>query len=165
VPGVRQLSYAIVYVSDLEASVAFYRDLIGLRLKFIDAGFAEFDTGEARFALYEKRRAGWLTGEVVSPGPAAEVAFLVDDLEEEMRRLTELGATVLSGPADRPWGHRTLHVADPDGFVVEFAQSPIHKEDHSQRGAWSPAPVVTSSPARPGQTCRAASRVHGPVIG
>ena len=24
--------------------------------------------------------------------------------------------------ADRPWGHRTLHVADPDGFVVEFAQ-------------------------------------------
>jgi lactoylglutathione lyase len=28
----------------------------------------------------------------------------------------------LAPPTDRPWGHRTLHVADPDGFVVEFAQ-------------------------------------------
>jgi lactoylglutathione lyase len=122
VPDVRHLGYVIVYVTDLESSVAFYQDVIGLRLKFIDAGFAEFDTGEARFALYEQRRAGWLTGEDVSPGPAAEVAFLVDDLDEEARRLIELGVTVLSGPADRPWGHRTLHVADPDGFVVEFAQ-------------------------------------------
>ena len=31
-------------------------------------------------------------------------------------------ARVLSGPVDRPWGHRTVHVADPDGFVVEFAE-------------------------------------------
>ncbi len=112
----------IVYVSDLEASVAFYRDVIGLRLKFVDAGFAEFDTGGVRFAVYEKRRAAWLTDQQVSPGPAAELAFVVDDLDAETRRLVGLGATLLSGPADRPWGHRTLHVADPDGFVVEFAQ-------------------------------------------
>ena len=24
-------------------------------------------------------------------------------------------------PLDRPWGHRTVHVEDPDGFVVELA--------------------------------------------
>jgi len=23
---------------------------------------------------------------------------------------------------DRPWGHRTVHVEDPDGFVVELAE-------------------------------------------
>jgi lactoylglutathione lyase len=119
---VRHLGYVIVYVSNLEASVAFYRDVIGLGLKFIDAGFAEFDSGEARVGLYERRRAAWLTGEEVSPGPAAEVAFLVDDLDEEARRLRRLGVTALSGPADRPWGHRTLHLADPDGFIVELAQ-------------------------------------------
>jgi lactoylglutathione lyase len=47
---------------------------------------------------------------------------MVDDVHAEARRLRELGATILSGPADRPWGHRTLHVADPDGFIVELAQ-------------------------------------------
>jgi lactoylglutathione lyase len=29
---------------------------------------------------------------------------------------------LLAEPTDRPWGHRTLHIADPDGFIVEFAQ-------------------------------------------
>lgn len=118
----RRLGYVIIYAADLDASIAFYREVIGLRLKFTDAGFAEFDTGETRFALYERRRAAWLTGENVSPGPAAEVAFVVDDVDAEARRLAEHGVTVLSGPTDRPWGHRTLHIADPDGFVVEFAQ-------------------------------------------
>jgi lactoylglutathione lyase len=64
------LGYVIVSASDLQVSVAFYRDVIGLRLKFIEAGFAEFDTGKARFALYDKRRATWLTGQPASPGPA-----------------------------------------------------------------------------------------------
>jgi lactoylglutathione lyase len=73
-------------------------------------------------AVYEARRAAWLTGRAVAPGPAAEIVFLVDDVDAETRRLAALDVTVLSGPADRPWGHRTVHVADPDGFVVELAQ-------------------------------------------
>jgi lactoylglutathione lyase len=27
-------------------------------------------------------------------------------------------------PTDRPWGERTLHLADPDGNVVELTQRP-----------------------------------------
>lgn len=56
------------------------------------------------------------------PGPAAEIVLVVDDVDAQARRLADEGITVLSGPADRPWGHRTVHVADPDGFVVEPAQ-------------------------------------------
>ena len=40
----------------------------------------------------------------------------------EAARLRAAGATVLSGPVDRAWGHRTLHLEDPDGFVVELAE-------------------------------------------
>lgn len=120
---VHRLGYLILYVSDLPASVAFYRDVVGLQHKFTDAGYAEFATGEARFALYERRRAAWLTGEDPVHGPAGEVVFVVDDVDSQAIRLTSLGLDVLSGPVDRPWGHRTLHIADPDGFVVEFAQS------------------------------------------
>jgi lactoylglutathione lyase len=119
---VRRVGYVILYVSDLAASIAFYRDVVGLPFKFEDAGYAEFATEGTRFALYERRRAEWLTGREVSPGPAAEVVFLVDDVDAHARRLATLGVPILTGPADRPWGHRTLHVADPDAFVVEFAQ-------------------------------------------
>jgi lactoylglutathione lyase len=117
-----RIGYVILYVSDLDASIAFYRDVIGLPYKFTDAGYAEFGTEGTRFALYERRRAEWLTGRTVTPGPAAEIVLLVEDVDGHATRLAALGSTILSGPADRPWGHRTVHLADPDGFVVELAE-------------------------------------------
>jgi lactoylglutathione lyase len=119
---VPRLGHVIVYVSDLAASVAFYRDVAGLEHRFTDAGYAEFGTGATRFALYERRRAEWLTGQAVRPGPAAEIVLVVEDVDAVAAALRARGVALLGGPVDRPWGHRTVHVADPDGFVVEFAQ-------------------------------------------
>jgi len=117
-----EIGYVILYVEDLDASVEFYREVVGLAYKFTDAGYAEFSAGGVRFALYERRRAEWLTGRAVAPGAGGEVVVMVADADACGARLTAAGVPVLSGPADRPWGHRTVHVADPDGFVVEFAQ-------------------------------------------
>jgi len=41
--------YVILYVRDLDASAAFYQDVVGLPLKFRNAGYAELATGETRF--------------------------------------------------------------------------------------------------------------------
>ncbi len=120
--AVDRIGYIILYVADLGASIGFYRDVLGLPYRFTDAGYAEFDTAGTRFALYERHRAEWLTGQPVTPGPAAEIVLVVDDVDAHARRLASQGVLVLSGPADRPWGHRTVHIADPDGFVVELAQ-------------------------------------------
>lgn len=120
--GTRDVGYVILFVADLVRSVAFYRDVVGFPLKFVDAGYAEFGTTAVSFALYESRRAEWLIGSPVRPGPAAEIVLVVDDVDAERERLAAAGVPLLTEPTDRPWGHRTLHVADPDGFVVEFAQ-------------------------------------------
>jgi lactoylglutathione lyase len=116
------LGHVILYVSDLSTSVEFYRDVAGLEHRFTDAGYAEFGTGATRFALYERRRAEWLTGHAVTPGPAGEVVLIVQDVDAVAVALRGRGVALLAEPADRPWGHRTLHIADPDGFIVEFAQ-------------------------------------------
>src|SRR6266545_2692945 len=103
--AVESLSYVILYVRDLEASAAFYRDVVGLLIKLRDAGYAEFVTGQTRFGLLERTRASALIRrEPAQGGPAGEVLFLVDDIDAEAERL------------------RTLHLLDPDGFVVELAQ-------------------------------------------
>ena len=117
-----QLGHVILYVSDLAVSVAFYSDVAGLDHCFTDAGYAEFGTGATRFAIYERRRAEWLTGHPVRPGPAGEIVLIVEDVNAVAAGLRARGIPLLAEPADRPWGHRTVHVADPDGFVVEFAQ-------------------------------------------
>ena len=40
----------------------------------------------------------------------------------DLDRVTELGGTVLSPPADMPWGQRVVHLRDPDGNAVDLTQ-------------------------------------------
>jgi lactoylglutathione lyase len=121
--AVASIGYLILYVRDVDVSAAFYRDVVGLPLKLRDAGYAEVVTGGRRFGLLERTRASDLIHrEPTEGGPAGEVLFLVDDVDAEAERLRALGVELLSGPVDRRWGHRTLHLLDPDGFVVELAQ-------------------------------------------
>ena len=119
----RSVDYVILYVGDLDASISFYRDVIGLPVKFSEHGYAEFASGGTRFGLYERAKLRELIGREPdgSGGPGGEIVFLVEDVDRWAEDLAERGVSVLSGPVDRPWGHRTLHVADPDGWVVELA--------------------------------------------
>jgi lactoylglutathione lyase len=61
------------------------------------------------------------------------VVFLVGDVDAEAERLRAAGATILKGPVDRAWGHRTLHLADPDGFVVELAEEIPRQSSQGRR--------------------------------
>ena len=121
-----RLGYAIVYVSDLERSIAFYRDVVGLPFRFANESYAEFETEGAKFALYARSHLPELIGREVpagdAPWPQGEVAFLVKDVGAEHRRLRSAGAILLTPPTERPWGERTIHLLDPDGFVVELTQ-------------------------------------------
>ena len=47
-----RLGYAIHFVADMDRAVAFYRDTLGLALKFSSPGWSEFSTGETTLALH-----------------------------------------------------------------------------------------------------------------
>jgi lactoylglutathione lyase len=119
-----QVGYVILFVGDLERSVVFYRDVLGVPFKLWGDGYVEFATRGARFGLYDRNRLDELTGQGAEAPrrPGGEVVFLVEDVDAEAERLRAAGVSVLRGPVDRVWGHRTLHVEDPDGFVVELAE-------------------------------------------
>jgi lactoylglutathione lyase len=119
-----RLGYVILFVADLERSVAFYRDVLGLPFRLQGDGYVEFATQGAKFGLYDRNRLEELTGQGPEPPdrPGGEVVLLVEDVDAEAARLRAAGAAILSGPVDRAWGHRTVHVLDPDGFVVELAE-------------------------------------------
>lgn len=121
-----RLGYAILFVSDLERSIDFYRDVIGLPLRRRAEAYAEFETAGAKFALFPRSALPELIGREAPEGrvpwPQGEVAFICDDVDAEHARLAAAGIEILAPPTDRPWGERTLHVADPDGNVVELTR-------------------------------------------
>jgi lactoylglutathione lyase len=122
-----RLAYSILFAADLERSIGFYRDVIGLPFKFSNESYAEFATEGAKFALFARGHLPELIGREVPPDPApwpqGEVAFFVDDVDAEHERLVRSGVTILAPPRERPWGERTLHIADPDGYVVELTRA------------------------------------------
>lgn len=94
--------------ADIDAAVAFYRDAVGLPLKFQDGDrYAALDGGGATFALAS-------AGEDVTGGRTA-ASFRVPDVAAAVERLVAAGATVVrpaeEGPhevravLDDPWGN------------------------------------------------------------
>lgn len=48
------------------------------------------------------------------------IAFVVEDLEGELTRLTGEGVTITKPLRAEPWGERAFQVTDPNGVIVEL---------------------------------------------
>jgi lactoylglutathione lyase len=118
----RRMDYVIQYVESLSRSVTFYRDVIGLKVRIEGNGYVEFEMANTKFALFDRSMLPDLIGSEGGKPPCGEIGFLIEDVDTEAERLRRLGVEILSGPVDRPWRERTLHIADPDGNIIEFAQ-------------------------------------------
>ena len=122
-PGrMSRLDYVIWYVESLWRSTEFYRDMLGLAVRIDGDGYVEFALDNIKLALFERAKLPELIGQEHGTAPCGEIGFIVTDVDAEAARLQQAGADIRSGPTDRPWGERTLHIADPDGNIVEFAQ-------------------------------------------
>src|SRR5215208_3986787 len=148
------LGYAIFFAGDLERSISFYRDILGVPLRFSTDSYAEFQTDGAKFALYSRAHLPELIGREAPPGPVpwpqGEIAFLVEDPDAEHERLRRSGVTILAPPTDRPWGERTVHLSDPDGNIVELTR-PKRPSLACDRARRPPEPGPSSSGDSPEQ--------------
>ncbi len=85
---VKDIAFVAYAVRDVKASVAFYRDVVGLTVgKAFNESFVEFHAGSTAFAV-DAEPAGY------EPGSCSGVAFEVDDLEACRERLVAYGAKV-----------------------------------------------------------------------
>jgi MOSC domain-containing protein YiiM len=110
-----QVAYVNLYVTDLERSVRFFEETLGLTKQFADArfGYASFDVGPIRLGVAridpEDDDARKLVGRQTGVG------FGVADLASEHARLVARGVSFPMAPAKQPWGGFMGVFADPDG--------------------------------------------------
>jgi lactoylglutathione lyase len=148
--GVTGILHTGLTVSDLDRSIAFYRDLLGLEL--IDQWDSSrpylrtvvgYPDAELRIALLrppgpagaaghhiellEYRRPRGTRGDANTCNPGnGHVAFMVDDLEAIYTALKGRGVRFKSAPVDithgRNAGGRAVYFFDPDDITLEMIQ-------------------------------------------
>jgi lactoylglutathione lyase len=113
------IHYAIVYVSDMDAAVAFYRDVLGLTLRFQSPGWTELATDGATLALHAAR----------APAPqgaqqragTVRIGFDVDDLAAFHARMLAHGVACAQEPKLQ-FGAKLAEYVGPDGMVFSVGE-------------------------------------------
>lgn len=124
-----RLDVVILGVRDLATVRSFYEKL-GWRYRPRDGIFARFELGGAALTLFPLDA----LAEVVGLGPAGNggfkgsaTAMMVDGpeaLDNALEVVVAAGGSVLSEPADRPWGIRSAYFADPENNAWELCCLP-----------------------------------------
>jgi catechol 2,3-dioxygenase-like lactoylglutathione lyase family enzyme len=121
----KQMDYTMIVVSDMSRSVRFYRDTLGIPLKFESPDWTEFATGSTTLALHS----GGVpheyhdTGDQSKTAGSCSIGFNVDDLDKTYEELKAKGVRFVMPPTPREGQGLKLAVAiDPDGLPISFAQ-------------------------------------------
>ncbi len=117
--------FVIYQSSDLDKSMAFYRDVLGLKLEWHleEVDWAEFAAPPTTLALWNPAKT---TGAPATAGGGA-IALAVDDVAAAVEELKGKGVTVVAETMDSPVCEMAV-IADPDGNKVM-----LH---HRKDGSW-----------------------------
>ena len=101
-----KLSYVIKYVADMDAAVTFFKDRLGLELRFQSPHWTEFVTGETTLALHAASAEH-------EPG-SSQLGFGVDDIDAFYEAARADGIEFTSEPTET-FGHRIAKFRDSEG--------------------------------------------------
>lgn len=120
--------YSIRLLTDnFETMFNFYADILKLPLETGNktGPYAQFSFGAVKISLFEKKRmfeALHITDKKSIP-QSCVLTFTVNDVDALEKKLNKSNVTILSSAANfDKWGIRALHIADPEGNIIELHQ-------------------------------------------
>ncbi len=118
-----RINYSIVFVSDMARSVAFYRDVVGIPLKFESPGWSEFVTDGATLALHESDgSAADADTQQAEPAGSCRTGFEVQNLDVFHERMIENSVPCAQEPT-ATFGARIAQYLDPDGLLFSVGEA------------------------------------------
>ncbi len=121
-------------VSDLDASIRFYTESLGLRLLFRNVnreegeayGFLDLEGGNLE--LIQTIGAPY-NSPAIEPPYCPHLALETDDLAGVLARIRAAGIRVVKGPLEIVGKEKWLYISDPDNNVIEYIQW-VAKDKH-----------------------------------
>ena len=101
-----RLSYVIKYVGDMDRAVRFYKDRLGLTLRFQSPEWSEFETGETTLALHLASQE--------NPAGTSQLGFGVPDIDEFYEEQKGKGVEFTTAPTEL-FGSRIARFKDSEG--------------------------------------------------
>jgi catechol 2,3-dioxygenase-like lactoylglutathione lyase family enzyme len=118
--GIERVSAITLRVSKMQASVQFYRNVLGMELLYGGewSGFSSLRATDSESAILNLEQGDSVLG-------WGRIVFHVADVDAFWTVLKREGFDP-GIPRDAPWGERYFHVLDPDGHELSFAR-PLRK--------------------------------------
>jgi catechol 2,3-dioxygenase-like lactoylglutathione lyase family enzyme len=122
-----------LHVTDLNASLAFWRDIIGFEIAYSrqEEKFVYLEHPEGQQIMLCQRHGRFETGPMQPPlGQGGMFQIYFQDIEALMANLVAQNWPIYLGPrevwrktGDRESGQREVFVQDPDGYLLMLAQN------------------------------------------
>jgi lactoylglutathione lyase len=102
-----KLTHVIEFVAGMDRAVRFYRDVIGLPLKFQSPGWSEFATGETSLALHPASEG--------KPAGSVELGFTAGDLPMFHQEMSAKAVKFSMPPTKQEYGRMLAQFVDSEG--------------------------------------------------
>jgi uncharacterized glyoxalase superfamily protein PhnB len=114
---------AVLLVSDVRATLAFYRDVLGFNVDF-DAGsppvHARVSSGDPSSPATARIRFELASTPLAEPRSCYLYVYVGRALDELFTSYKSRGVTIVCAPRDRPWGLRQFDILDCNGCLLSF---------------------------------------------
>jgi uncharacterized glyoxalase superfamily protein PhnB len=134
-PDPTRLGHAtpVLFVADVRASAAFYRDSLGFSIDFIHGEppfYGSVSRDDVRLHLK------FVHEPVIVPGPHDRESFImvfidVAEVDALFDECVAAGVSIAQALQDEEWGGRDFVVRDPDGNMICFAGQRFRGSAHS----------------------------------
>lgn len=125
---VKKLLHTRMRVSDMDQTIAFYRDVLGLEVlerktspRGSHLAFLRVPNSDELIELCSFPPSGL----VKVQEDLVHLAFQVENLDETITALNEQGVKITDGPTATSSGSRFVFIDAPDGYEVELIERPV----------------------------------------
>ena len=130
--NIKKVGNVILAVKDLDKSLIFYHELIGLPIKNQRRSWIDLGTSGALISLHPASLTAEHIGSSIDNG--ITIGFLVGDINSAVEELKSKGVKIYREISEREAGKNAI-VLDPDDYLISLFE-PIYEDKNQQTGGY-----------------------------